>query len=65
MRVIRKLLKATDPQKAAFAKEGVKMAGKAAKYCAKYGTKRASETAKKAYNVAKYAMGGVTKRKYV
>lgn len=59
------LLKATDPQKAAFAKEGVKMAGKAAKYGAKYGTKRAGETAKKAYNVAKYAVDGVAKRKYL
>lgn len=59
------LIKATDPQKAAYAKEGVKMAGKAAKYGAKYGAKHAGEAVKKAYNVSKYAVGGVAKRKYL
>ena len=47
-------MKATNPEQAAQIKNGVKMAGKAAKY-----------GAKKAYNVAKYAMGGVAKRKYL
>lgn len=55
------LWKATDPQKAAFAREGVKFAGKAAKY----GAKNAGKAVKKAYNVAKYNMGGVAKRKYL
>ena len=55
------LRKATDPQKAAFAREGVKFAGKAAKY----GAKNAGKAVKKAYNVAKYNMGGVAKRKYL
>lgn len=50
---------------AAYAKEGVKMAGKAAKYGAKYGAKHAGEAIKKAYNVSKYAMGGVAKRNYL
>ena len=48
------MMKVTDPQKAAYIKDGVKMAGKAAKY-----------GAKKAYNMAKYSMGGVAKRKYM
>lgn len=48
------LMKATDPQKADYIKDGVKMAGKAAKY-----------GAKKAYNMAKYNMGGVAKRKFM
>ena len=48
------MLKATDPQKAAYIKDGVKLAGKAAKY-----------GAKKAYNMAKYNMGFVSKRKYM
>lgn len=48
------IMKATNPEQAAQIKNGVKMAGKAAKY-----------GAKKAYNVAKYAMGGVAKRKYL
>ena len=55
------LWKATDPQKAAFAREGVKFAGKAAKY----GAKNAGKAVKKAYNIAKYNMGGVAKRKYL
>lgn len=48
------MMKATDPQKAAYIKDGVKLTGKAAKY-----------GAKKAYNMAKYNMGGVAKRKYM
>lgn len=55
------LWKATDPQKAAFAREGIKFAGKAAKY----GVKNAGKAAAKAYNIAKYNMGGVAKRKYL
>lgn len=55
------LWKATDPQKAAYVREGVKFAGKAAKY----GAKNAGKAVKKAFNVAKYNMGGVAKRKYL
>nr|DAV71843.1 MAG TPA: hypothetical protein [Caudoviricetes sp.] len=55
------LWKVTDPQKAAFAREGVKFAGKAAKY----GVKNAGKAAAKAYNIAKYNMSGVAKRKYL
>ena len=52
------MMKATDPQKAAYIKDGVKLAGSMAGKAAKYG-------AKKAYNMAKYNMGGVAKRKYM
>ena len=55
------LMKVTDPQRAAYVKEGVKLAGKAAKY----GAKNAGKAAAKAYNIAKYNMGGVAKRKYL
>ena len=52
------MMKVTDPKKAEFIKRTVKAAGKAAGKAAKYGTK-------KAYNMAKYNMGGVAKRKYM
>ena len=48
------LMKVTDPQKAENVKGLVKVAGKAIKY-----------GAAKAYNQAKYNMGGVAKRKYM
>lgn len=52
------MMKATNPQKAENIKKGVKLAGKAAGKAAKYG-------AQKAYNMAKYNMGGVAKRKFM
>lgn len=52
------LMKATDPQKAENVKGLVKGVGKVAGRAAKYG-------AAKAYNQAKYAMGGAAKRKYM
>lgn len=55
------LMKVTNPQQAAYAKAGVKFAGAAAKH----GAKRTGEYFKKTYNVAKYGMGGVAKRRYL
>ena len=52
------LMKVTDPQKAENVKGLVKGVGKVAGRAAKYG-------AAKAYNQAKYAMGGAAKRKYM
>ena len=52
------LMKVTDPQKAENVKALVKGAGKVAGKAIKYG-------AAKAYNQAKYNMGGVAKRKYM
>lgn len=52
------LMKVTDPQKAENVKALVKGAGKVAGKAIKYG-------ATKAYNQAKYNMGGVAKRKYM
>ena len=52
------LMKVTDPQKAENVKSLVKGAGKVAGKAIKYG-------AAKAYNQAKYNMGGVAKRKYM
>ena len=52
------LMKVTDPQKAENIKRMAKGAANVAGRAAKYG-------AAKAYNQAKYAMGGVAKRKYM